>query len=221
MAAAIALAAAAPAQAADRTQLVATLHAKARLYYRADPRAPRPVVVAARRPLTHAPTVLPVLDATMRDGKRFLRVLLPGRPNSHAGWIADRRLTLSWTPWRVVVRTAKRRVYVLRWGRIVKSFKAVVGKPSTPTPHGRFFVEEAITLPRGAAGAPYAFALSARSNVFQEFHGGPGQVAIHGIDGIGGTPGTAVSHGCIRLEARALRWLVYRIGSGTPVVIRN
>jgi lipoprotein-anchoring transpeptidase ErfK/SrfK len=73
----------------------------------------------------------------------------------------------------------------------------VVGKPSTPTPLGRFFVEETVKLNRQDAGAPYALALSARSNVLQEFDGGDGQTALHGTNNIDGILGTATSHGCI------------------------
>jgi lipoprotein-anchoring transpeptidase ErfK/SrfK len=34
-------------------------------------------------------------------------------------------------------------------------------------------------------------------------------------------PGTAASHGCVRLDNEAMRWLVMRIGPGVPVTIRN
>jgi lipoprotein-anchoring transpeptidase ErfK/SrfK len=71
----------------------------------------------------------------------------------------------------------------------------------------------------GSAGAPFALALSARSNVFQEFEGGPGQIALHGIANLGGTPGTAVSHGCVRLANGKISWLVARVGPGVPVDI--
>jgi lipoprotein-anchoring transpeptidase ErfK/SrfK len=112
-------------------------------------------------------------------------------------------------------------VLVYRAGRIVKLFRAVVGKPSTPTPTGTFFVEEPVHLSPGAVGAPYALALSARSNVLQEFDGGPGQIALHGLNNIGGVLGTAVSHGCIRLDTAAMIWLVGRIGAGVPVTVRR
>jgi lipoprotein-anchoring transpeptidase ErfK/SrfK len=203
------------------TQELVTLHAKARLFYGPDIHAPRRRAVAARRPLTLQQTVLPVLEErSSPDGRRWLRVLLPGRPNGHAGWIQRRAVSIWRSPWRVVVDTTRRRVSVLRKGRLVRVFAAVVGRPSAPTPRGRFFVEEAIILRPRSPGAPYAFALSARSNVYQEFDGGPGQVAIHGIYGIGGTPGTAVSHGCIRMNSAALRWMITRFGTGTPVTIQ-
>ena len=108
---------------------------------------------------------------------------------------------------------------VYRRGQPVRIFKAVVGKPSTPTPHGEFFVEEAIQLRATDVGAPFALALSARSDVLQEFDGGPGQIALHGLHNIGGVLGSAVSHGCVRLADAAMRWLVVRIGPGVPVSI--
>jgi lipoprotein-anchoring transpeptidase ErfK/SrfK len=101
----------------------------------------------------------------------------------------------------------------------VRVFKAVVGKPSTPTPAGEFFVEESIALRSSDVGAPFALALSARSEVLQEFDGGPGQIALHGLSNVGGVLGTAASHGCVRLADDAMRWLVVRIGPGTPVTV--
>ena len=177
-------------------------------------------LVGARRPITGAQTVLPVLGhKTGANGVRWLQVRLPGRPNGLIGWIARRGTTAAVTRWHLVVNTAARRVTVYQGGRPVQAFSAVVGKPSTPTPTGEFFVEEDIQLRASDAGAPYALALSARSNIFQEFEGGPGQIAVHGLANIGGVPGTAVSHGCVRLDDAAMRWLVHRIGPGVPVTI--
>jgi lipoprotein-anchoring transpeptidase ErfK/SrfK len=112
-------------------------------------------------------------------------------------------------------------VAVAHDGHFVVAFTAVVGKPSTPTPIGSFFVEETVKLSRYDVGAPYALALSARSSVLQEFAGGPGQIALHGTQNVGGIPGTAVSHGCVRLDTRDITWLASRIGPGTPVTIRR
>jgi lipoprotein-anchoring transpeptidase ErfK/SrfK len=177
-------------------------------------------IVPTLRPLTAERTTLPVLGhKTASNGRRWLRVVLPGRPNGHTGWIKERATTHAVTRWHIVVTTGNRRVTVYRSGRAVRTFSAVVGKPSTPTPFGRFFVEEAIALPASAVGAPFALALSARSTVLQAFAGGPGQIALHGLRNVGGTPGTAVSHGCVRLDNGAMRWLVRRIGPGVPVTI--
>jgi lipoprotein-anchoring transpeptidase ErfK/SrfK len=172
-------------------------------------------LVPATTPITEGRTMLPVLA---RHGE-WLKVRLPGRPNGHTGWIGRAATTRSDTAWHIVVDTSRRRVTVYRAGRPVRVFSAVVGKPSTPTPLGEFFVEESIALRAGDVGAPFALALSARSNVLQEFAGGPGQIALHGLANVGGVLGTAVSHGCVRLANDTMRWLVARIGPGVPVTI--
>ncbi len=174
--------------------------------------------VSGRRPLTRVRTVLPVLGHGGR-GDSWLRVRLPGRPNSHAGWISAKGTRATETVWRILVSLSARRVTVSNSGRVVRRFRAVVGKPSTPTPRGTFFVEEALALSSDEAGGPFALATSARSNVFQEFEGGPGQIGIHGTNNLSGAPGSAASHGCIRLRPRAITWLARRIGAGVPVTV--
>jgi lipoprotein-anchoring transpeptidase ErfK/SrfK len=44
---------------------------------------------------------------------------------------------------------------------------------------------------------------------------------MHGIANLGGTPGTAVSHGCIRLDNASVTWLAARVPPGAPVTIAN
>jgi lipoprotein-anchoring transpeptidase ErfK/SrfK len=177
-------------------------------------------LVPGKGPLTGEQTVLPVLaEATGASGVLWLQVRLPGRPNSHTGWIKRPATKITTTRWHIVVDTSARRVIVYHSGRVARIVKAVVGKPSTPTPLGEFYVEEAVQLRPSDVGAPFALALSARSNVLQEFDGGPGQIGIHGLENVGGVPGTAVSHGCVRLDNDVMHWLVVRIGPGVPVTI--
>ena len=173
--------------------------------------------VPPRTPITEEQTVLPVLA---RSG-HWLKVRLPGRPNSHTGWIDKAATAVTSTAWHIVVTTSLRQVTVYRSGRVVRRFEAVIGTASTPTPTGQFFVEESVALKPGDIGAPFALALSARSNVLQEFDGGPGQIAVHGVMNIGGVLGTASSHGCVRLANAAMRWLAVRIAPGVPVTIRS
>ena len=176
--------------------------------------------LAARRPLTSARTIVPLLaDRVDASGGHWLKVALPGRPNGHSGWIGAHATRPARRPWRIVVELRRRRVSVLRGDRLARAFSAVVGAPSTPTPRGRFFVEESVALAPGRSGAPFALALSARSDVLHQFAGGPGQIAIHGRGGVGGTLGTAVSHGCIRLGRPAVSWMAAHIGAGTVVTV--
>jgi lipoprotein-anchoring transpeptidase ErfK/SrfK len=177
-------------------------------------------VVKARRPLTRVHTILPVLgQATSGDGKSWLQVRLAGRPSGHTGWIPASQTRSASTGWYISVKLSARRVAVYRDGHLVRRFKAVVGKPSTPTPRGHFFIEEALALSSRAAGGPFALASSARSRVLQEFEGGPGQIALHGTNHLAGALGTAASHGCVRLSTRAITWLARRIGAGVPLTI--
>ena len=178
--------------------------------------------VERKRPITEGGTVLPVVGhRTGTNGTRWLQVRLPGRPNNSTGWIRKARTARSQTAWHVVIDLSERRLTVYRRGRVVRSFAGIVGAPSTPTPKGTFFVEETVALRTADVGAPYALALSARSYVLQEFAGGPGQIALHGLRNVGGTLGTAVSHGCIRLDTAAIAWLGERIGPGVPVTIAS
>jgi lipoprotein-anchoring transpeptidase ErfK/SrfK len=176
--------------------------------------------VAARRPLTGVPTVLPVIGRRRAvDGSSWVHVRLPGRPAGHTGWIAAANTRRDTTAWQVVVRLGAREVVVYRDGIVERRFAAVVGKPATPTPRGRFFVEEAVALTAADAGSPFALATSARSEVLQEFEGGPGQIALHGTGNLAAPLGTAASHGCIRISPRAIRWMSSRIGGGVPLTI--
>jgi hypothetical protein len=177
-------------------------------------------VIEAWRPITGVRTALPVTGrATAPDGVQLLHVMLPGRPNGSQGWIRQRGASVVEVNWRIVVHTASRRLLVYHGDSLARSISAVVGRASTPTPHGLFFVEESVRMLPGAAGGPYALALSAHSDVLQEFEGSPGQIAIHGMAKLSGSLGTASSHGCIRLADRDLEWLVARIAPGVRISI--
>jgi hypothetical protein len=182
--------------------------------------SPQVLFVPADRPITGEQTTLPVIGhATGTGGVQWLQVMLPGRPDGSTGWIAQDGTRALMTGWRILVDLATRRLRVYRDGHTVRTFEAIIGKPSTPTPTGQFFVEETVQMPVGHPGGPYALALSARSNVLQKFEGGPGQIAIHGLEDLGGTLGAAESHGCVRLATASIDWLAAHIDPGTPVKI--
>jgi lipoprotein-anchoring transpeptidase ErfK/SrfK len=190
-------------------------------------RAPAGRVVgrlAATRPLTGSPTVVPVLAvarAGAAGGRLWLRVRLPQRPNGATGWIAADGTVRGVAHWAVAVDRSRRRAAVYRDGRRVRSFRVVVGRPSMPTPVGRFFVAERVRQARGSILGPWVLATSAYSNVLQEFDGGPGQIGLHGRTGLPDPLGSAASHGCVRFSDRAIAWLGRRAGAGTPVTIRR
>lgn len=169
------------------------------------------------------PVGLLVLGARRdKSGRLWVRVQLPERPNGRAGWIDADYTKLSETPWRIVVDRGRRRASVFRDGRPVRSWRVVVGKPSTPTPRGLFAVYERVRQPAGSELGPWALQLTAHSNTLMNYGGGPGRVALHGRSGplLGDPLGSARSHGCIRMQNRIVRWLAARARPGTPVEIR-
>ncbi len=211
----------APAVAAERT--LALMFAPHAVYRTPEPGAHATTRrVRTRGTITGERTAVPVLaQRTDAAGTRWLKVMLAGRPNGSSGWIHERDTRLTHTPWHLTVDLRARTLTVYLLGSRERVFRAVVGKPTTPTPTGQFFVQETMRMPADDPGGPFALALSARSTVFHSFDGGPGQIGIHGRDGLGGTLGDAQSHGCVRLADSAIAWLARRIGPGVPVTIRR
>jgi lipoprotein-anchoring transpeptidase ErfK/SrfK len=102
--------------------------------------------------------------------------------------------------------------------RILKT-KVGVGRAVTPTPSGLYYITELLKQPdpTGIYG-PYAFGLSAHSNVLHEFAGRNGILGLHGTNFPQGI-GTDVSHGCLRVSNKVILKLAHSLPIGTPVRI--
>ena len=192
---------------------------------RARPTAASPLrgKLGAIRPLTSQQTAVPVRrHAFDAKGKEWLRVPIPGRPLGRAGWIPAANATIIHSHWRLVIDRKKREATIYRDKRVSRRFPVVVGKATTPTPKGHFFVEEHVKQRAGSVLGPWALATSAYSTVLQEFGGSPGQVALHGRAGalLNDPLGSAASHGCIRFENRVIRELAALLPNGTPLDVR-
>lgn len=164
------------------------------------------------------PEVYPVLRSRRVKGALWLQVRIPGRPNGRKGWV--RREALSSLK---VVRTSLRvnrqtlRATLYRRGRKVWSSPIGVGKASTPTPAGRFWIRERLANFGGnGAYGPWAFGTSAYSQL-SEWPGG-GVIGMHGTNEPGLIPGRP-SHGCIRVPNAAIRRLAKLMPVGTPLRI--
>jgi lipoprotein-anchoring transpeptidase ErfK/SrfK len=153
------------------------------------------------------------------DG-RWLRAYLPMRPNEVQGWIRRGDVKLSSTPYRIVVDTGNNRLMVWNGERRIMSQAVAAGTGAAPTPTGQFYVSLLAEFSDGSVYGPFAFGLSAYSEVYQTFGGGDGQVAIHGTNDPSSI-GLDVSHGCIRLPNEAILELRRRLPLGTPVRIRK
>lgn len=108
----------------------------------------------------------------------------------------------------------------------MRRIKVVVGAPGTPTPLGLFSIVGAWRSPPTAFLGSWILPLTAHSNALREFEGGDGTVGIHGRGGASllDPLGSALSHGCIRLENSSIDWLVGRVGAeglpGIPVWVK-
>jgi lipoprotein-anchoring transpeptidase ErfK/SrfK len=159
-----------------------------------------------------------VVDA--RCNPESYLVQIPKRPNGVTAWVPAAQVDVAKVSTRIVVDLSARRVTLYKDGKPVLRSKAAVGAPATPTPTGRFYVNQRlIPLEKGGPFGPGAVGISAFSNVLTGWtQGGP--IAIHGTNAPWSI-GKAVSNGCIRIPNTALKKLFDQALSGTPVLIRN
>jgi hypothetical protein len=153
------------------------------------------------------------------DKRTWLKVRIPMRPNGRIGWVRESALgRLHLVRTRLVVDRRRRRATLYRSGRRIWRSRIGIGKASTPTPAGRFWIRERIRVPySGGTYGPWAFGTSAYSRL-SDWPGG-GVIGIHGTDQPQLIPGRP-SHGCIRVENSAISRLARRMPLGTPLRIR-
>ncbi len=182
----------------------------------------RPFARFHRLNVNGAPTVFSIRGAIVDTAcrPRAYLVQVPRRPNGRTGWVAAATVTVGTVRTRIVVDLSRKQVTLYRDGRAVLSSTAAIGAPATPTPTGRFYVNQRLIPadPNGPYG-PGAVGISAFSDVLTGWtQGGP--IAIHGTNAPWSI-GKAVSNGCIRLPNETLRRVFSEALAGTPVLIRR
>jgi hypothetical protein len=156
---------------------------------------------------------------TNARGRVWVHIRIPGRPNGRTGWVPQSALgEFHVTHWLIEIRLHARRLTAYYNGGLRFSAPVGVGKPSTPTPAGHFWIRERMKMSDPSNPYwPYALGTSAYSSL-TEWPGG-GVVGIHGALGapqlIPGDP----SHGCVRMHDADIAWLAPRVQLGTPVHI--
>lgn len=218
-----AVAAAPRTPAAPTTKIAWTGRVLAPVVARAAPKPSAPVRmrVPPVAPFAQGPTTLLIARTVVRDGVRWVEVLLPIRPNGTRGWLPADVLALQSTTLRISIDISERRLTLHRAGRRVLRVPIAVGTADTPTPTGRLFaVAELIrTNHPGAFLGPIVLPLTGYSETLNEFAGGDGRVAIHGTS-LPALIGSAVSHGCIRMTNPDIVRVAGAARPGTPVSIR-
>ena len=185
------------------------------------PGGPR-LAVFGRLNVNGVPTVLGVRGAVLdrRCRATWYRVQLPMRPNGIVGYVRPWAVDLGHVRTRIVVDLSARRVTLYRNGRKAIETPAAIGSSATPTPTGRYYVNQRLVPsdPSGPFG-PGAIGISAFSDVLTGWtQGGP--IAIHGTNQPWSI-GRAVSNGCVRVPNHVLRRLFRATLAGTPVVVRR
>jgi L,D-transpeptidase catalytic domain len=151
---------------------------------------------------------------------RWVQVTAEALPNGHFGWAKfGRDIGVHPVRWTLRASLSRRRLDVLRGGRIVRTIPVAIGAPGSPTPTGRFAIAEKLTGPFGPAFGPRILVLTARQprlpagwNTHVTYY-----VAIHA--GVG--QGSAVSAGCLHMDEPDVRYLMRTVPLGTPVLISS
>ena len=180
----------------------------------------RPFARFGRLNVNRFPTFFRVLSVVRGADcrPRWYRVQLPIKPNGVTGYVRASAVDTGRVRSRVVVDVSTKRLTLFRNGRKVLRTTVAVGSPATPTPLGRYYVNQRL-IPSDPGGpfGPAAIGISAYSNVLTGWtQGGP--IAIHGTNEPWSI-GRAVSNGCIRVANRVLQRLFRVTPAGTPVTI--
>jgi hypothetical protein len=149
--------------------------------------------------------------------KPWVELRIPARPNGQTGWVRRRDLRqFGMTRWLLVVDRHTEQLTAYHDNHRVFRAPVGVGKPSTPTPPGHFWIRERFKVGDPSSPYwPYAMGTSDYSTL-SEWPGG-GVVGIHGQwDQPQLIPGDP-SHGCIRMLNKDISWLAPRVPVGTPL----
>jgi L,D-transpeptidase-like protein len=147
----------------------------------------------------------------------WIELRIPMRPNGKTGWVPRWSLDLfHLTEMQIVVNRAARHLTLYRSGHAIYTAPVGVGKPSTPTPPGHFWITESFPSFDPFYG-PYAFGTSdyAQDTDFPD----GSIVGLHGTNEPSLIPGDP-SHGCIRLLNSDIVALSHVVTIGTPLLIQ-
>ena len=139
----------------------------AKLVVRAKPR-PRAKVVRTLgryRKDRQFQIVLALSSRRGADGRRWLQLSLPGRPNGTRGWVRADLVDVIPVVNRVVVNLSSRRIEVrrVRDSKLLLRGVVAVGAPGAETPRGRNFYVQSAFVPTDPFYGTYALETSAGS----------------------------------------------------------
>jgi lipoprotein-anchoring transpeptidase ErfK/SrfK len=173
--------------------------------------------------LNRFPEVVGVIGVHTGAGCKpdWYRVQLSALPNGTTGWVRAWAVQTYRVPSRIVVDLSQRRLRLYRSGKLALQTSVSVGAAATPTPSGRYFIDERYVLPDASGPfGPNALGISAHSKALQHVWVEDGPIAIHGTNEPW-TIGEAASHGCIRVANDVMQRLFPLAPAGTPVIVEQ
>jgi hypothetical protein len=184
---------------------------------------PRPSAAVVTRLGVRTPegtaNIVSVLGSKARGHNLWVQVNLPVLPNGTTGWIPREALGgYGFVTTRLIIDLERFQMILYRREHAIFRAPVGVGKGSSPTPKGDFYIRDKVTDFDNPFYGPVAFGTSARSSTLTDWPAG-GFIGIHGTNQPDLIPG-AISHGCIRLTNRDIDKLARLMPVGTPVTIR-
>jgi L,D-transpeptidase catalytic domain len=152
-------------------------------------------------------------------GNEWARIRIPARPNGKSGWVRRDELGAYHTVHtKLLIDRHKLRATLFKNGRKIFSARVGVGKASTPTPSGHFWIREKFRVSGAPMYGTHAFGTSAYAPTLSDWPNG-GVVGLHGTNEPYLIPGRP-SHGCIRFKNPDIGRLYKLVPIGTPLEIR-
>lgn len=156
-----------------------------------------------------------VFTVTERRGN-WVRVMIPARPNQTEGWIPLSEVALTRHEYHIEVDVTHNMLRLWNGDRLVLQARTVDGKSTTPTPLGRFFVNEKVPM---YSSSPYGLWILSTNGFSDSLERFTGEVPIFALHGTANTEqiGSDISNGCIRIPNKVIDHLAKRTPMGTPV----
>ena len=187
----------------------------ATLVLRARPRGPALVRLGTRTEFGS-----PLRLGVAQERGAWLGVVSTRLSNGQLGWVRRSDVRLSETSMSLTLDLSQRRLLLKRGDRVVRRMVVGIGRPSSPTPRGRFAVTDKLS---GYRYSPFygccIVALSAHQPNLPAGWTGGNRIAIHGTNNPASI-GVPSSAGCPHAGYADMQALMQRVPLGAPVFVR-
>lgn len=129
----------------------------------------------------------------------------------------------------IVLELGRRQISLVEEGKVLGSWPVAIGDPRTPTPTGRFVVENKVVNPiyQSTSSGKVNNKVGPQAPLGDRWIGfkqsGVNQYGIHGTPDAWSwtvTSRAAVSNGCVRMLTPHVRQLFDQVEVGTPVIVK-